>query len=176
MLQRRELELREPLEQLVAHAFLQRRGGVVTGAGAIEGLRDGAAIEREHLGGIRCVHAASVTREAAINASTWRSSCAADKVTRSRAVPAGTVGGRIAVTRKPLSSSALLIASARCASPSDHRTMAVPGRESRDTSGRARAGTARASASTFSRRHDSRWLTSSAARVAAATAGGNAVV
>ena len=53
--------------------------------------------------------------------------------------------------------------------------MVVPGRvASAHAAGRAEI--APRSASTFSRRHDSRWLTSSAARVAAATAGGNAVV
>ena len=61
--QRRQLEFGEALHQLVAHAFLQRRGGVVAGAGAIERLRHGAAIEREHLGRIRLVHAASASPE-----------------------------------------------------------------------------------------------------------------
>ena len=50
--------------QLVAHAFLQRRGGVVARAGAIERLRHGAAIEREHLrADPASVHAASASRE-----------------------------------------------------------------------------------------------------------------
>ena len=48
---------------------------------------------------------------------TWSSVCAADTVTRRRELPGGTVGGRIAGTRKPFSSSVAEAASAPSASP-----------------------------------------------------------
>ena len=45
------------------------------------------------------------------------SSCKAEKVTRNRALPCGTVGGRIALTKKPALSKAALMASAFLLSP-----------------------------------------------------------
>src|SRR4051812_24230340 len=174
-----DLELVEPCEQLVADAILQRRGGIVVAAGAIERLRHRVPIDAEDLA--RIVHAASACRKVLDKASTCDSSCAADNVTRSRAVPAGTVGGRIAVTRNPCLSSCALSANARAASPTITGTMVVvpvPGEESGESAvvspsaPRNRCAKARA----FSRRQDSRWLTRNAARVAAAIAGGSAVV
>ena len=46
-------------------------------------------------------HARSSGRTAAASAATCSAVCAAENVTRSRDVPGGTVGGRIAATRKP---------------------------------------------------------------------------
>ena len=101
--QRRQLEFLEPSQQLVAHALLQRRGGVITRARAIEGLRDGAAIERKASRG------SAFKRRISPTTRRWPRSthppaiphARRTSVTRSRAVPAGTVGGRIALTRKP---------------------------------------------------------------------------
>src|SRR5262245_21572059 len=95
---RRDFQLVEPRDELVAHALLQRRRGVVAVAGAVEGTRHGAAIQREDLPRIARAHARNASARAATSASTWASSCAADSVTRSRAVPCGTVGGLMAVT------------------------------------------------------------------------------
>ena len=85
---RRDLQFVEPAEQLVAHALLQRRGGVVTGAGAVEGARHGAAIEREESGadpGKFMRPAPARARSPAHPPALLRA--VAEKVTRSRAVP-----------------------------------------------------------------------------------------
>ncbi len=175
-------EFIEPRNKLAAHPILQGGGRIVAGAGAVEGARHGATVQLEHLARIRQVHAPITDARADNKASTCASSWAADSVMRRRAVPAGTVGGRIAVTRKPRASSARLADNARCASPTITGTMVVSGGECRDNSpADAPSETSprrnrRDRASAFSRRHDSRWLTRNAARVAAATAGGNAVV
>src|SRR5690606_33997939 len=59
------------------------------------------------------ISAATAFATAATSSGEW----AAENAKRSRAVPSGTVGGRIAVTRKPWASSAALAASARSALP-----------------------------------------------------------
>ena len=66
--------------------------------------------------------------------------CAAENVTRSRDVPGGTVGGRIAATRKPAARSAALAASARAALPMTSETIALAagGRSSAAVNSRAR--------------------------------------
>ena len=67
--------------------------------------------------------------------STWSSVWAADSATRSRDVPAGTVGGRMAGTSRPWSSSRRADASrARCSSPSTigHDRRRVAGRDAFD--------------------------------------------
>src|SRR5688572_1869376 len=178
---RLHLELPEAVEQFAAHPLLQGGGCVVTAAGAIEGLRHGVPVETEDAARIRNVHEADARASAPISASTCASSCAAEKVTRRRAVPAGTVGGRMAATRKPWASRLLLTASARADSPRITGTMVLPGWEfCASPTSKPKAATParkrRASASAFSRRQDSRSLTRKAARVAAATAGGSAVV
>ncbi len=65
--------------------------------------------------------------------------CTAERVTRNRHVPAGTVGGRMAGTRIPSARSAAAASSARCSSPHTNGTMGEgwPGR-TRSTSARSR--------------------------------------
>ena len=70
-------------------------------------------------------HATSSGRTAAASAATCSAVCAAENVTRSREVPGGTVGGRIAATRKPALRSAVLAAKARDASPMTKDTIAL---------------------------------------------------
>src|SRR6187551_950391 len=131
-------EFIEPSQQLAAHAVLQRSRRVVAGTGPIEGAGHRVAIDAEDLSRISQVHATTACVSALDNASTWASSCAADNVTRRRAVPWGTVGGRIAVTRKPCCSSCALSSSARAASPTMTGTMVVTGCEPVCASPRAR--------------------------------------
>src|SRR5690554_1941885 len=117
-------------EHGVAHGFLQAGGAVVGSAGAAEAPGDAGFAAGSAFGTGYCrqiaigIHTAtdswmacSGNRErhwakAFNNRSTCASECAALRVTRNRASPSGTVGGRMAVTSMPCSSSARLSASA----------------------------------------------------------------
>src|SRR4051812_42764078 len=128
--------------------------------------------ERCHCTGVAQVVAALRTCERTSSASRSISSsgCCAVKVRRRRAVPAGTVGGLMATTRKPSSASILDASSAVPASPSTTGTIGLAGSGSP-----ARRAKALAFARGSAAYPGSRSITSSAASAAAAIAGGSAV-
>ena len=100
--------------------------------GGDKGLADIGAGAGDEDGGHRSALQDAVAHEAArrsISASGWP----AVNVKRSRAVPAGTVGGRIAITRKPSASRSRDASSAASASPMTSGTIALvaSGRPSR---------------------------------------------
>lgn len=64
-------------------------------------------------------------RSAATSSARSASLCAADRLTRSRLVPRGTVGGRIAGTCSPRCSSAMLASTAACSGPMMRGTMGL---------------------------------------------------
>src|SRR5579863_10450538 len=108
----------ESCAQAVEHAQVHaptvqqhHRGGGVDAAALYIEL---AACERRDHAAPRSSHSAP---KVSASASTSCSRCMADSVMRSRAVPAGTVGGRIAATQKPAFISATLNASAQADSP-----------------------------------------------------------
>src|SRR5690606_40363051 len=72
--------------------------------------------ERRHAGCAPSSRGTSAVTASA-TAATSSGECAAENANLRRAVPSGTVGGRIAVTRKPWASSAALVASARSGLP-----------------------------------------------------------
>ena len=115
-------------------------------------------VERAHAGARRAQPLAAARASASASSSTCASVCAADSVTRSRALPAGTVGGRMATTQKPALSSAR---AARRAPRRARRTssgwMGVSESGERHAARRrARRGSARCGASSASRRQASR--------------------
>src|SRR5690554_1567481 len=123
------------LEHGVAHGFLQAGGAVVGVARTAEASGDAGFAAGSAFGTGYCrqvavgAHTATGFRaacsgnrerhwaRACSNRSTWASECAALRVTRNRASPSGTVGGRMAVTSMPCSSKAPLSARAVWLSP-----------------------------------------------------------
>src|SRR6202030_719288 len=139
----------------------QRRGHIgLADVGAGRGDEDGAHEWRP------------ITRVRTIPArrSISASGCCAVKAKRSRAVPAGTVGGRMATTRKPPASSISEAASAASASPTMTGTMALCA--SGRLSARVKSLALRNGAPVKTR---SRSIRSSAAMAAATTGGGRPV-
>ena len=89
--------------------------------GGDEGLADIGAGRGDEIGGHDSVPPRSCRARVAASRAIWSSGCCAVKVRRRRAVPAGTVGGRMAAARKPSSASRREAASVACFLADDHR-------------------------------------------------------
>ncbi|KAG1271838.1 hypothetical protein G6F66_013469 [Rhizopus arrhizus] len=107
---------------------------------------------------------------------TWSGECSADRVTRRRALPSGTVGGRIAPTSQPACSSARDIATAEWSSPHSNGWIGVSEAIRSSPWRRASLRNSAIRSASLERRQWSRRARRTASSAAAAIAGGTAVV